>query len=56
MTTRREKPIFLGTLVAPPVRAQQVVKMPLIGVLEREPSSEYLEAFRQGMRERGSVD
>ena len=40
MTTRREMLIALGTLTALPALAQQVVKMPLIGILEREPSSE----------------
>ena len=30
--------------------------MPLIGILDRDPSSENLEAFRQGMRERGHID
>ena len=56
MTTRREMLVALGTLTALPALAQQGVKMPLIGVLEREPGSENLEAFRQGMRERGYVD
>ena len=56
MTTRRELLLALGALAAQPAIAQQVVKMPLIGVLEREPSNENIEAFRQGMRERGYVD
>ena len=56
MTARRDMLIALAALARLPAQAQQVAKMPLIGILDREPSSRYLEAFRQGMRESGYVD
>ena len=59
MTTRRKLLLAIATvaLCSPlPVLAQPVTKVPRIGIVEREPSFPYLEAFRQGMRERGYVE
>jgi putative ABC transport system substrate-binding protein len=56
--TRRAFTVVVLALLAAPLAAdaQPAAKVPRIGVLESSSSSEALEAFKQGLRERGYVE